>query len=70
MLRLTSIVTFQRYHHDEKTWDEARDTCLDQDSDLIVVNDQHENNWVYQFANRDQVDVWLGIHENVSSIRF
>ena len=39
--------------------------CLERDADLLVVNDLVENSWVYAFSNRDQVDVWLGLRENV-----
>jgi hypothetical protein len=35
------------------------------DSDLIIMNSFDENKYIYDFANRDQVDVWLGIYENV-----
>ena len=43
--------------------------CQNDNADLIVVNDLVENSWVYAFSNRDQVDVWLGLRENVSDIR-
>ena len=42
--------------------------CLERDADLLVVNDLVENSWVYAFSNRDQVDVWLGLRENVCYI--
>ena len=41
--------------------------CLERDADLLVVNDLVENSWVYAFSNRDQVDVWLGLRENVGN---
>ena len=43
----------------------ARDKCLALDSDLVVVNSFDENKHIYDLANIDQVDVWLGISENV-----
>ena len=42
--------------------------CQNDNADLIVVNDLVENSWVYAFSNRDQVDVWLGLRENVSDL--
>jgi hypothetical protein len=47
-------------------YEDARDKCKGEDSDLVVVNTFAENKYIYDFANRDQVDVWLGIRENVS----
>jgi hypothetical protein len=37
------------------------------DSHLVIINTFAENKFIYDFANRDQVDVWLGIKENVRS---
>ncbi len=59
---------YKRYHHEKKQWDEARDTCQDDNADLIVVNSHFENYWLYDFANRDSVDIWLGLRENVIQI--
>jgi hypothetical protein len=40
------------------------------DSHLVIINTFAENKFIYDFANRDQVDVWLGIKENVRSLSF
>lgn len=61
---------YKRYHHTQRPWDEARDICLDDNSDLIVINDHYENLWLYDFAHRDQVDIWLGLRENKSESKY
>lgn len=33
---------------------------------MIVINNHFENFWLYDFAHRDEVDIWLGMRENVS----
>ena len=58
----------QKYHYDDKRhWDEARDKCLEDNSDLLVINDHLENHWIYDFASENDIDVWLGLRENVSA---
>ena len=57
----------QRYHHEARNFEDARDICQGQDSDLVIINSPTENKYIYDMANRDQVDVWLGIRENVST---
>ena len=56
---------FQPFHRERLSFLGARDKCLSLDSDLVMVNSFDENKFIYDFANRDQVDVWLGISENV-----
>ena len=57
---------YKRYHHQQRPWDEARETCTKQDADLVVINSHTENDYIYEFANHDEVNVWLGLRENVS----
>ena len=58
---------FQKYHYDEKTeWASAQDKCKEQEADLIIINDDDENTFVYNWAKENEIDVWLGILENVS----
>ena len=61
------LILFQRFHRDPRNFDDARSKCQEMDSDLVIVNTFAENKYIYDFANRDQVDVWLGIKENVNS---
>ena len=59
----------QKYHDDEKTeWASARQKCQEQEADLIIVNNDLENLFVFDFARENSIDVWLGILENVSNI--
>ena len=57
----------QHYHHEARNFEDARDICQGQASDLVIINSLTENKYIYDIANRDQVDVWLGIRENVST---
>ena len=61
---------YKRYHYDKRPWDEARSLCLEQNSDLIIINSHSENNYVYEFASRDGVNVWLGLRENETENKY
>ena len=61
---------YKRYHHEQRPWDEARGICTEQNSDLIVINNHVENNYVYEFASRDGVNVWLGLRENETENKY
>ena len=53
-----------------KLWDQARENCQAQNADLLIINDHLENHWIYDFANENDIDVWLGLRENVSFLMF
>ena len=61
----------QKYHDEEKTeWEAARTKCLEQDSDLAIIDNPNENLFVYDFAKENSIDLWIGILENVSIYYF
>ncbi len=62
---IPTVFDFQRFHHEKANFLSAHEKCQSMDSDLIIMNSFDENKYIYDFANRDQVDVWLGIYENV-----
>ena len=43
----------------------AVSTCESYDSSLVIMNTFEENKFIYDTANANQVDVWIGIYKNV-----
>ena len=58
----------QKYHDDEKTeWSQARKVCQEEHgSDLVIVDNDQENDYLYTFAKENEIHVWIGIQEKVT----
>ena len=60
----------QKYHDEEKTeWSSAQAKCVEQEADLVIVDNDVENLYIYDFAKENEIDLWLGILENVSMVK-
>ena len=60
-------ISHQKYHDDDKAeWQQARNKCKQEHAaDLVVVNSDEENDYVFQFAKQNDIHVWIGIFEKV-----
>ena len=58
----------QKYHGDDKAgWQGARNKCKQEHAaDLVVVDSDEENDFVFEFGNKNDIHVWIGIFEYVS----
>ena len=56
-----------------KTWQEARDYCLEMNADLVKITSQEENDFVLALARRDAPSVeqvWIGFFWHTKSADF
>ena len=48
----------------------AREHCIGLDSDLVVINSFDESKYIFEIANTNLEDLWIGISENVTMACF
>ena len=58
----------QKYHDSDKAeWQQARKKCKEEHAaDLVTVDSDEENNYVFEFGNQNDIHVWIGVFEYVS----
>ena len=58
----------QKYHDSDKAeWQQARNKCKQEHAaDLVTVDSDEENDFVFEFGNKNDIHVWIGVFEYVS----
>uniref|UniRef100_A0A673ZQ93 C-type lectin domain-containing protein n=1 Tax=Salmo trutta TaxID=8032 RepID=A0A673ZQ93_SALTR len=49
-----------------KTWNESREYCLERGADLVIINSDKEQTYLFYLNNTTAVRVWIGLTDSVT----
>ncbi len=59
------------YLLESSTWEEAESSAMELGGNLVTINDEAENAWVYEkFGNNDQFGLWIGLNDQQTEGEF